>query len=266
MIVKKLCNCTLYNSDCLEMLKEVADNSIDLVVTSPPYNLKIEYDTWDDNMSWDDYYYWCRKWFNEVYRVLKPDGRFCLNHYFSCGSGANKHYPLMKFNSICVEELGFKHHSLAIWSDTSINKLTAWGSWLSASAPFVSEPYEGILILYKETWKKMTSGESTISKEDFMMGCSGVWKIGTDGDSLTIATYPVRLPKLCIDLFTYKGDTVLDPFSGSGSTAVATIYTDRKFIGSEISEKYYNISVKRIEKVLYDVSMPLFDFASTKVE
>ena len=70
----------IYNMDCIEGLKQLEDNSIDLIVTSPPYNLGIEYDSWDDKMSWTDYLKWCEKWLQECYRVLKDDGRICINH------------------------------------------------------------------------------------------------------------------------------------------------------------------------------------------
>jgi DNA modification methylase len=89
-------------------------------------------------MEWDAYYTWCKEWLSEIYRVLKPDGRFCLNHYLSLGQSDNRHAPLMDLNYICTREIGFKHHGLACWDDITLTKRTAWGSWISASAPYIN--------------------------------------------------------------------------------------------------------------------------------
>lgn len=128
----------IYNMDCVEGMKRLPENSIDLCVTSPPYNCGINYDSYNDNREWNEYYEWCREWLKEVFRVLKPDGRFCLNHYLSLGQMDNRHAPLMDLNYICTKEIGFKHHGLAVWDDITLTKRTAWGSWISASAPYVN--------------------------------------------------------------------------------------------------------------------------------
>ena len=119
----------IYNLDCITGMKKLPDNCIDLCITSPPYNCGIEYDTHDDNMEWDAYYAWCKEWLSEIYRVLKPDGRFCLNHYLSLGQSGNRHAPLMDMNYICTKEIGFKHHGLAVWMDATLTKYTAWGCY-----------------------------------------------------------------------------------------------------------------------------------------
>src|SRR3990167_8130622 len=204
----------IIQGDCLEVMKEIPDKSVDLVITSPPYNVGIEYDEWNDNLLWDDYYAWCEKWLKEILRILKDDGRFCLNHYLSLGQSGNRHAPLMKLNEM-AEQIGFKHHGIAIWTDITLTKRTAWGSWLSASAPYLNSPYEGILVLYKNVWKKLFDGESTISKEMFMECASGVWNMPTDKEKLTKATFPQSLPARCINFFSYKGEVVFDPFLGS---------------------------------------------------
>jgi site-specific DNA-methyltransferase (adenine-specific) len=253
--------------DCLEVMKYIPDNSIDLVVTSPPYNIGIQYDTWNDRMPWDEYYDWCRKWMREIYRILKPDGRFCLNHYFSLGSGkrgaeigmrknnlqiedleATRQTPLMDLNWIAVKEIGFKHHAVVFWLDLSVSRETAWGSWLSASAPYINSCLEGILILFKKYWKKQREGISTIEKELFVKASRGVWELGTVSNSLTPAVFPEKLPEYCIKLFSYVDDIVLDPFCGSGTTCVVAKKLKRKFIGIEISENYCKIARERLRQ------------------
>jgi site-specific DNA-methyltransferase (adenine-specific) len=237
----------IYNEDCLIGMKKLDNNSVDLCVTSPPYNLGIEYDVYNDEMDWDDYYNWSELWLQEVFRVLKPDGRFCLNHYLSCGTSKVRSAPLMNLNCICTK-IGFKHHGLAIWDDRTLTKYTAWGSWVSASAPYVNSPHEGILISYKDHWKKDNPGISDITPKEFMEACSGVWKIQPEGKGQTIANFPIELPMRCIKLLSYKEDVVLDPFMGSGTTGYAAKVLGRHYIGFEISPDYWKIANKRVEQ------------------
>ena len=156
-------------------------------------------------------------------------------------------FPLFDFRNI-QEEIGLNPIKLILWTDITTSKLTAWGSWCSASAPYIKQPYEGILISYKHQWKKKNKGESTISKKEFMEGVSGVWKIRPETQGYTKANFPVELPRRCINLLTYKGDCVIDMFMGSGSTAIAAMETEREFIGCDISRNYCDIANKRIEK------------------
>ena len=244
----------IYNIDCLDGIKQINDNTIDLIVTSPPYNVGIEYDVYKDALPWQDYLNWCERWLTECFRVLKDDGRICINHYiafrspnFDCAgekNGYDDRFPLFDFKVI-MERIGYNVNKLVIWNDPTMNKFTAWGSWLSASAPHIQTPTEGILIAYKKQWKKLTDGESTIDAETFKEAVSGVWNIGTT-TGYTKACFPEKLPRLCIELLTYKNDIVLDPFSGSGTTCYVAKGLGRRYIGFEISEDYYNQSISRL--------------------
>ena len=239
----------IYNMDCIEGLKQIDDNSIDLIVTSPPYNVGIDYDTWNDCMPWDEYLNWCERWLTECFRVLKPDGRICINHYIAFMSPfeGEGQFPLMDFRNI-MTDIGFNVHKLAIWTDRTMAKNTAWGSWMSASAPNIMTPYEGILIAYKEQWGKINKGKSTISRKQFIEGVSGLWNLGTTVSD-TKANFPKSLPNMCINLLTYEGDTVLDPFMGSGTTAVVAKELGRNFIGFEISPNYAEVANTQVENV-----------------
>jgi site-specific DNA-methyltransferase (adenine-specific) len=154
----------------------------------------------------------------------------------------------MDLNYICCHETGFKHHGLAIWWDPTLTKRTAWGSFEMASAPYINSPFEGVLILYKERWHKDTKGESDISGKEFMQSCSGIWKLQPEMNGLTKANFPVSLPMRCIKLLSYKGDIVLDPFSGSATTAYAAKVTGRKYTGFEMSGGYWKIGNRRLEQ------------------
>ena len=103
----------IYNEDCLLGLKKIDDNSVDLILTSPPYNIGIDYDTYDDNRPWDEYYAWCEEWLKECFRVLKHDGRIVINHYISLGTAKFHTSPISHLNIIC-ENIGFKLHCIPI--------------------------------------------------------------------------------------------------------------------------------------------------------
>ena len=229
----------IYTGDCLELFQQVDDNSVDLVVTSPPYNLGIQYDVCQDKMTWPEYYQWMQLVLQEIFRVLKPGGRLCLNHYLSCGNAKTRASPLMDLNGISTL-IGFKHHGIAIWDDRTLTKYQAWGSWLSARAPYVNSPFEGILILYKDHWLRDEKRESPIDKKEFMEACSGIWKLQPESrkHAKCPAPFPISLPGRCIRLLSFKEDLVLDPFAGSGTTCLAAKKEGRHYIGFELSPVY----------------------------
>ena len=239
----------IYNMDCIEGMKLMQENTVDLIVTSPPYNIGIDYDVYDDNKTWEEYYEWCEEWLRECYRVLKKDGgRICIDHYLSLGTSKHRTSPISVIYNI-MDKIGFKHHSLAVWTDITLAKRTAWGSYLKASAPYINAPFEGILIDYKENWKKPNNGVSTIDKDNFIKLTRGRWEIKTETKGLTKANFSLDLPTKAINLLTYEGDLVLDPFMGSGTTALAAISTNRHFIGFEVSEEYCKVANNRINNV-----------------
>ena len=198
---------------------------------------------------------WCKEWLTECFRVLKDDGRICINHYIAFNpidfSREDKddtyhecRFPLFDFREI-MTDIGYNVSKIAIWEDRTMKKLTAWGSWLSASSPHIQTPYEGILIAYKKQWKKQSKGVSTINVSEFMEGVSGIWNLGTT-TGMTKANFPESLPHMCINLLSYYGDTVLDPFMGSGTTAKVAKELGRKYIGFEISRNYCDVALERV--------------------
>lgn len=231
----------VYHGDCIEVLKTFSDNSIDLCITSPPYNFGIEYENYNDLMKWEDYYKWCQQWLTEIYRVLKKDGRFVLNHYFSCGTAEHRTSPLFILNDIATG-IGYKHNSVLFWNDITVVKRTAWGSWLSASSPYINSPFEGFLILYKDVWKKECKGQDTILKEDFMRLCSGIITDSPVRDSNHPAPFPVKTAKLFVDGLSFENDVVLDPFCGRGSVLIAAKQSNRQYIGIDTSSVYCKLS------------------------
>ena len=250
----------IINTDCIKGLKQLEDNSVDLCVTSPPYNVGIEYDEWDDNMQVVDYLGFAGEWLTEVYRVLKPDGRIAVNIPYEVNMKQNdKHNRVLiqsEYHQL-MKEIGYGFAGIVDLHEVSpqITKLTAWGSWLSASAPYMHNPKECILIGYKDQWKKLERGESYYdgseeSKKEFIEFVSGLWGYSAETRGMTEANFSLDIPEKAIKFMTYKDDLVLDPFMGSGTTAVACVNLDRKYIGFEISEEYTEVAVNRVKKVL----------------
>ncbi len=237
---------SIYNDDVLTT-EEVARDSVDLIITSPPYNVSVNYNSHYDEMPYEDYLNFGREWLSKCYELAKDDGRFCLNVPLDKNKGGQQ--------SVCADittiakQVGWKYHSTIVWNEQNISRRTAWGSWLSASAPYVIAPVEVIIILYKKRWKKESGSRiSDISKAEFQKWTNGVWDFGGESKKRVghPSPFPVELPKRCIKLFSFVGDTVLDPFLGSGSTLVACSQTRRRGIGIEIDRGYCEIAKQRV--------------------
>ena len=228
---------------------QIKPDSVDLVVTSPPYNVDIKYNSHDDQTSYEDYKIFSEKWMSCCYTWLKDDGRFCLNIPLDKNKGGQQ--SVGADLTTLAKKIGFQYHSTIIWNEGNISRRTAWGSWLSASAPYVIAPVELVVVLYKNTWKK-TSGsrESDITRQEFMDWTNGLWTFNGESKKKIghPAPFPIELPRRCIKLFSYRNDTVLDPFLGSGTTLVASYLNNRKGIGIDIDPHYCQIALDRLEK------------------
>jgi len=221
-------------------------NSVDLTVTSPPYNVDIKYNSYDDSIPYEKYSEFSEKWLRKCYELTKDDGRLCLNIPLDKNKGGQQ--------SVCADlttiakNIGWKYHATVIWNEQNISRRTAWGSWMSASAPYVIAPVEVIVILYKKTWEKSRKGISNVTRDEFIEWTNGVWNFsGESKNKIGHPTpFPIELPKRCIKLFSYVGDNVLDPFLGSGTTLVACLLTERTGIGVEINREYCELAARRV--------------------
>lgn len=220
---------------------------IDLIVTSPPYNVGIDYDSNDDTLSYEDYLDFSREWIQNCYEWSKPHARMLLNIPLDKNKGG--HRSVGADLTRIAQAVDWKYHATIVWNEGNISRRTAWGSWMSASAPYVIAPVELIVILYKDSWKKqLGSKESDISRDEFMAWTNGVWTFNGESKKRIghPAPFPRELPYRCIKLFSYVGDVVFDPFLGSGTTLIEAQNNDRFGVGVEIDRGYCELAQKRI--------------------
>ncbi|MEM3371750.1 MAG: site-specific DNA-methyltransferase [Candidatus Korarchaeum sp.] len=242
-------NIKIYCGDFLK-IDVIEPDSVDLIVTSPPYNVDMDYEGYEDDVPYEKYLEFTEKWLTKAYDLLKPDGRLCLNIPLDKSRGRSEEGFQSVYADVTsiAKRVGFKYFSTIIWNEQNISRRTAWGSWLSASAPYVIAPVEVIVLLYKHRWEKIHKGESDVTREEFIEWTNGVWTFS--GESRRKighpSPFPIELPRRCIKLFSFVGDTVLDPFLGSGTTLIACLETGRRGIGVEISQKYCELAVKRL--------------------
>jgi modification methylase len=235
----------IHCASCEEM-KELPDCSVHLMVTSPPYNVGKEY---DNNLTLEEYLDFLMRVWRETYRVLVPGGRACIN---IANVGRKPYIPLHASIMQNMIDLGFLMRGEIIWDKAaSASTSTAWGSWQSATNPTLRDTHEYILVFSKGSYRreKMDGRKSTISKEEFLEFTKSVWGFPSESAKKVghPAPFPVELPYRLIQLYTFSNEIVLDPFMGSGQTAIAALKAGRHFTGYEISEGYIELAQRRIQ-------------------
>ncbi|MDW8269884.1 MAG: site-specific DNA-methyltransferase [Anaerolineae bacterium] len=229
-----------------EFMKEIPDNSVHLMVTSPPYNVTKEY---DKDLTLSEYLNLLKNVFTETYRVLVYGGRTCIN---VANLGRKPYIPLSDYISMIMLEIGYLMRGEIIWyKGAAAGVSMAWGSWQSAANPVLRDTHEYILVFSKGSFtrKKPAEKEDTITREQFMEWTKSVWIMNTESAKKVghPAPFPVELPYRLIQLYTYTNDIVLDPFMGSGTTAIAALKSGRKYIGYDIDPAYVKLAEERIK-------------------
>ena len=231
-----------------ESMNEVPDNSIHLMITSPPYNVSKEY---DEDLSLNEYLTLLRNSFKETFRVLVNGGRACIN---VANLGRKPYIPLSDYISQMMIELGYNMRGEIIWNKAgSASPSTAWGSWQSAANPILRDVHEYILIFSKGDYnREKKSKENTISKEQFMEWTKSIWTMNAESARRIghPAPFPEELPYRLIQLYSFKNDIILDPFIGSGTTGVAALKSERKFVGYEVNNDYIKLAENRLAPYL----------------
>jgi len=263
----------IINGDCIDVMGTFPESSIDLVCTSPPYNVGIKYDTHNDELIMDEYWDFTEKWLTEVYRVIKDDGRVSINIPYETNvqTRGGRVFFVSEFWAV-MKKVGFKFFGVVDLEEDSPHrsKTTAWGSWMSPSSPYIYNPKECVILAYKKQHIKKVKGvpqwegvptdiemeDGTIKKKvvyqeqdkkDFMELVFGQWKYLNDTKQMTKATFSMDIPSKAIKILTYKNDIVLDPFAGSGTSCVAAEILDRQWIGIELSETYTKVARDRVQ-------------------
>ena len=225
----------------------IEEGIIDLTITSPPYNVGIEYLENNDSLAYSNYLDFTEKWLSNVFYWTNHTGRLCLNIPLDKNKGGQKSIGADITN--IAKQIGWQYHSTIIWNEGNISRRTAWGSFCSASAPYVIAPVELIVILYKGNWKRERQGVNDITKQEFMNWTNGIWTFNGESKKRIghPAPFPRELPRRCLKLFSFVDDLILDPFTGSGTTIIECLNHQRKSIGIEISEEYKKLAENRIK-------------------
>ena len=246
----------IYQEDCLILMKEMPNNFIDMTITSPPYNIGLDYDVSPDNLTMDEYRQWMLDICKELFRVTKIGGRFCLNlgNRINTLRGMTDSIETIDL-AVDIKKIGWTLRETVIWVKTRdlgnpqnfCGSDTAWGSWLSASNPICRSFSEYIFVFHKQNWKKEPVGSSDITKKEFLDYTRNVWYFPAETKrNGHPAPFPYHLPYHCIKLYSYIDDLIFDPFCGTGTTCLVARDLNRKYIGCDKSKRYCDLANKRI--------------------
>lgn len=227
-----------------EEMHELPDNCVALAATSPPYNVGKEY---DDDVSFEDYLGLLERVFRETYRVLQPGGRLCVN---VANVGRKPYIPLTSYVNMLMLDIGFLMRGEIIWVKAKgASGSCAWGSWCSARNPVLRDIHEYVLVFSKVRFDRGIRGMSTLGPEEFMRDTLSVWQIPPASARKVghPAPFPIELPRRLIELYSFRGDLVLDPFCGAGTTCVAAKQTGRRYIGYEVVPNYVGLAERRLK-------------------
>ena len=226
-----------------ETMDQLPDGSVALMITSPPYNVGKEYDA---DLSLSEYLDLLKRVLTETYRVLEPGGRVAVN---VANLGRKPYLALNHKVAVMLDDIGFLLRGEIIWQKAKgAGGSCAWGSWQSAKNPTLRDIHEYVVVACKESYTRVRRGGDTIERDEFMEATLSVWDIQSESAKRVghPAPFPVALPKRLIELYTFEGDLVLDPFIGSGSTAVAAVESGRHYIGYDTDASYIDVARERV--------------------
>lgn len=254
-------------------MEQIADNSVNLIITSPPYWTLKDYDVEGQigtgSNSYDYYISELNKVWKECVRVLAPDGKICINIMPFLLTGKAARFDrretrivlgdIEKFmdSTNCMFQFG-----LYIWDKRKIARFSSFGSYPYPPNIFSTYPYEWITVFSKagkrEPVSKEIKDKSKLTTEEWQKwAINSIWemqpaKAKSEGHP---APFPLELPKRLIKLYSFYGDTVLDPFAGTGTTLKAAIQLGRKGIGYELNEDYLPLIKRKIDSASEDICL-----------
>lgn len=249
ILPKNLVN-KIITGNSAQVLKKFPDNSVDLIFTSPPYNFGLDYDNHEDGTNWNDYFDKLFSVFKECIRVLKYGGRIIVNVQPLFSDYIPIHHIISNF--FMTEKLIWKGE--IVWDKHNWNcKYTAWGSWKSPSNPYLKYTWEFLEIFSKGSLKKQGERENIdITADEFKKLVVAKWDIAPERKMKEYghpAMFPENLASSAMKLFSFRGDIILDPFNGAGTTTAVAKKLGRKYVGIDVSEEYNKKAEKRLSDV-----------------
>lgn len=243
----------IINDDCINIGEYLNSPCIDVIITSPPYNNNLgaqknrkAYDNYFDNKPYKEYITYIFDRFKTILPYVNSGGRLCLN----IGSGKNAKLPLhIDLASLFMRKLKLLPMAHIIWQKSHSSRRTSWGSWMSPSCPSFPATFEHILIFAKDTYKHKGNKEDiTITREEFIKFANSTWEFPGTKDPEHPAPFPRELPYRLIQMLSYKGNVICDPFMGVGTTCLVAKELERGYIGFDISEKYCSVAMERLSE------------------
>jgi site-specific DNA-methyltransferase (adenine-specific) len=258
--------CQIYDDGLTRVLQgdsarllEVADTrDVHLIVTSPPYSLGVDYGQagYADDQPYATYLEWVRVWAATLLEIAADGGRACINIPLDSNKGGKR--AIYADYLRIFREVGWNYQTSIVWNEQNISRRTAWGSWLSPSAPFVTAPVEMIGVFHKGGFRRpSTDGRrGDITRDEFLAWTLGIWTFAGANPRRVghPAPFPEELPRRRIKLYSYPGDLVMDPFAGSGTTLVAAKRLGRTSIGVEINPVFCDLTKRNVQAVEVDLA------------
>jgi site-specific DNA-methyltransferase (adenine-specific) len=243
----------VYQGDSARLVELDEPLNADLIITSPPYSLGIDYGQagYIDDQPYTSYLDWVRTWATTLLNVSSADGRACINIPLDSNKGGKR--AIYADYLRIFQEVGWNYQTSIVWNEQNISRRTAWGSWLSPSAPFVTAPVEMIAVFHKGSFRRPARDgrRGDITREEFLAWTLGVWPFAGANPRRVghPAPFPEELPRRLIKLYSYPGDLVLDPFAGSGTTLVAAKRLGRYSVGVEINPTFVELTKRNVQSV-----------------
>ena len=244
--------------DSARLVEAVGEAGVNLVVTSPPYALGVDYGQagYADDQPYTHYLEWVRTWATALLHVCASGGRACINMPLDSNKGGKR--AIYADYLRIFQEVGWTYQTSIVWNEQNISRRTAWGSWLSPSAPFVTAPVEMIAVFYKDSFRRPASAgrRGDITRDEFLAWTLGMWTFAGANPRRVghPAPFPEELPRRLIKLYSYPDDLVLDPFSGSGTTLVAAKRLGRASLGVEINPVFCDLTIRNLQTVALAVA------------
>jgi DNA modification methylase len=237
----------IVRGDAREVLDRLPSESVHLAITSPPYNLRMPYRGYSDDLPPEVYRDRLLEVWRALHRVLVPGGRFVLN---VAPTSIKNFRPIHHDLSTDLRAFGYIMRTEIIWYKQTMGRRTAWGSWRSPSNPHVVPSWEYVLVFSKQQWKLPGDPRSIdISAKEFERSSDGFWPIPPERQrSGHPAPFPEALIERLVKFYSYRGNVVLDMFGGTGTVAAVARRLGRHYLHIDLAEEYCRLAAERVRK------------------